>query len=157
MNPEDPTVQLVDLSRENWVACSRLQLAADQVGFVAPNVDSIAESKFEPHYVPKAICADEEVVGFLMYCPETDPPDPRLFWLFRFMVAASYQRRGYGKAALHLAIEDMRARGAQRIRTMHKPTNAAASRLYAAAGFQEIGVLDDGDIELELPVRVDCG
>jgi len=30
------------------------------------------------------ICVDEAIVGFLMYCPETDPPDSTLFRLFRF-------------------------------------------------------------------------
>ena len=66
------------------------------------------------------------------------------------MVRASHQGRGYGTAALNLAIEEMRVRGAHRIRTMHKPTNAAAARLYDAAGFPRIGILDDGDIELEI-------
>ena len=150
MTAERAAVQLRDVCRENWLACANLTLLPDQAGFVAPNVYSIAESRFEPHYFPKAICAGDEVVGFLMYCPETDPPDPQLFWLFRFMLAGSQQRRGYGKDALQLAIVEMCEKGARRIRTMHKPTNTIAARLYDGAGFRKVGVLDDGDVELEL-------
>lgn len=143
-------VQLRDVCRKNWVACAKLELPPDQAGFVAPNVYSIAESKFEPHYCPRAIYAEEDLVGFLMYCAETDPPDPQLYWLFRFMIVKPHQKRGFGRQALQLAIGEMRALGAERIRTMHKPKNEVAAKLYQSAGFQRIGVLDDGDIELEL-------
>ena len=125
----------------------------DQVGFVGPNVYSIAESKFEPHFSPRAIYDGDEVVGFLMYCPENDPPDPELFWFFRFVIKPELQQRGIGRQALQLAIEEMRLAGAARIRTMHKPINQVAGRLYAAAGFKKIGMLDDGDIEYELVLQ----
>lgn len=143
-------VELQEVSRANWLACARLTLEPQQVKMVAANVFSIAEWHFEPHYRPRAICVRGQVVGFLMYCVETDPPDPHLYWLFRFMIAAEHQGQGNGSAALRLVIAEMRNAGAQRIRTMHKPDNAVASRLYQSAGFVEVGLLDDGDIELEL-------
>ncbi len=52
--------------------------------------------------------------------------------------------------ALRLALLEMKAAGAARVRTMHKPGNVTASKLYQRHGFAEIGVLPDGDIELEL-------
>ena len=143
-------IQLRDLNRGNWRACARLELPEDQAKLVAPNVWSIAEAGFEPHYRPRVICLDETIIGFLMYCTETDPPDPTLFWLFRFMLAPGYQSKGHGAGALRLALEEMRAAGATRVRTMHKPGNVAASQLYRRLGFREIGTLDDGDIELEI-------
>ena len=88
-----------------------------------------------------------------MYCPENDPPDPNLFWLFRFMVAAEHQGKGYGASALRLALLEMKAAGATRVRTMHKPGNGTASKLYRRQGFVEIGVMPDGDVELELSIE----
>lgn len=143
-------IELRALDRKNWRACASLQVAAGQEDFVATNLRSIAESRFEPHYRPRAILADDVPVGFLMYCVETDPPDAGLYWLFRFMIAAGQQGKGYGSRALELAIAEMRRSGARRVRTMHRPHNMAASRLYARAGFVEVGMLDDGDRELEL-------
>jgi len=145
-------VELLPLIRDNWVACTNLQLLPSQQGLLAPNVYSIAELNFEPHYTPRVIHANGQVVGFLMYCPENDPLDTNLFWLFRFMVAAEHQRKGYGASALRLALLEIKDAGATRVRTMHKPRNSAASKLYRRHGFVEIGDLPDGDKELELSI-----
>jgi diamine N-acetyltransferase len=142
-------IELRPVDRSNWRDCARLRLGPGQDDLVASNVWSIAESRFEPHYVPRAVVAEDEAVGFLMYCVETDPPDAELYWLFRFMIDADHQGRGYGRAALRLAVDEMRSAGARRIHTMHRPRNVAASRLYRGAGFVEIGRLEDGDVELE--------
>jgi diamine N-acetyltransferase len=143
-------IQLRDLTRDNWRACASLALPAQQEKWVAPNVWSIAEAGFEPHYRPRVIDLGGKIIGFLMYCPETDPPDPTLFWLFRFMLAPAYQARGHGAEAIRLALGEMKAAGATRVRTMHKPDNVSASTLYRRLGFREIGRLEDGDTELEL-------
>ena len=57
-------VELLPLTRENWVACADLPLLPDQQGLLAPNVYSIAELNFEQHYVPQVIYASGKVVGF---------------------------------------------------------------------------------------------
>lgn len=146
------TVSLRMIDKSNWYACASLDLKPEQEGLVFPNVWSLAEAHFEPHYCPRAIYRDEEMVGFLMYCPEMDPPDPSLYWLFRFMIAAPYQYQGIGRQAFALALEAIIALGATRIRTMYKPYNATAGNLYRSLGFKDVGILEDGDIELELVV-----
>jgi len=149
----DPTAvagtTLAPLSRYNWLSAARLALGDGQQGLVAENVWSLAEAGVEPHYRPRLINLYGQPRGFLMYCVEVDPPDPTLYWLFRFMVDASHQGRGIGRSALALAVAEMRALGATRVRTMVKPQNTRAMRLYERAGFTRIGTLDDGDIELE--------
>jgi diamine N-acetyltransferase len=101
------SVSLTEVTKENWIQCIRLKLAPEQESFVAPNVDSIAESKFELHYVPRAIYNNENVVGFLMYCPEIETEEKDLYWLFRFMVDVKYQKQGIGRAALELALAEI--------------------------------------------------
>ncbi|MFW2730132.1 GNAT family N-acetyltransferase, partial [Acinetobacter baumannii] len=107
-------INLKNLDRENWLLCAKLLLDESQKDYVAPNVYSIAESKVEEHYCPRVICFNDEVVGFLMYCVEIDPPDETLFWLFRFMIGKDHQAKGYGTLALQMAIDEMTSKGAKR-------------------------------------------
>lgn len=146
-------ISLKDLDRENWIRCARLSLDESQKDYVAPNVYSIAESKVEEHYCPRVICFNDEVVGLLMYCVEIGPPDETLFWLFRFMIDKNSQAKGYGTKALQIAIDEMAAKGAKRIRTMYKSSNYVAGKFYKKKGFQETGEYDEcGDIILELNI-----
>lgn len=148
-------INLKNLNRENWIQCAKLSLDESQKDYVAPNVYSIAESKVEKHYCPRVICFNDEVVGFLMYCVEIDPPDERLFWLFRFMIDKNNQAKGYGTKALQIAIDEMVAKGAKRIRTMYKSSNYVAGKLYKKMGFRETGEYDEcGDIILELNISL---
>lgn len=146
-------ISLKDLDRENWIRCARLSLDESQKDYVAPNVYSIAESKVEEHYCPRVICFNDEVVGFLMYCVEIDPPDETLFWLFRFMIDKNSQAKGYGTKVLQIAIDEMAAKGAKRIRTKYKSSNYVTGKLYKKMGFRETGEYDEcGDIILELNI-----
>ncbi len=143
-------VTLQNLTRANWVECIRLEFHDHQQGFVASNVATIAESKFEPHHVLRTIYSDDSMVGLMAYCPEDDPPDTELYWIFRLMIDKNHQGQGIGTAAMRLAVDEIREIGARRVRTMHKPTNIQAAAMYGKLGFQGIGVLDDGDMLLEM-------
>ncbi|QNW89962.1 GNAT family N-acetyltransferase [Acinetobacter seifertii] len=148
-------INLKDINRENWILCAKLSLHETQKDYVAPNVYSIAESKVEEHYCPRVICFNDEVVGFLMYCVEIDPPDETLFWLFRFMISKDHQAKGYGTKGLQMAIDEMAAKRAKRIRTMYKSSNNIAGKLYKKMGFIETGEYDEcGDIILELNISL---
>ena len=145
-------VTLRDLTRDNWVECSRLRIHDNQAGNLASNVETIAESKFEEHHRLRAIYFRDRLVGLLAYAHEDDPPDQELFWIYRLMVDKNYQRQGIGLLAMQLAIAEIAELGAHRIRTMHKPTNLAAASLYRKLGFRDIGFHDDGDVLLEMSV-----
>jgi diamine N-acetyltransferase len=143
-------VTLQEVTRENWAACAALSVHDYQRGYVASNVSTIAESKFEPHYQLRAISNGERVVGMLAYCHEVDPKCLELYWIFRLLIGKDYQRKGYAAQAMRLALEEIRLRGGTRVRTMHKPNNAAVSALYSGLGFKPIGIHDDGDTLLEI-------
>ena len=140
------SISLREVTKENWVQCIRLRLAPEQEGLVAPNVDSIAESKFELHYVPKAIYNNEKVVGFLMYCPEIETEEKDLYWLFRFMIDVEYQKQGIGRAALELALNEISTKNCRKINIIYSPKNSIAAKLYASFGFKQVGIAEDGDI-----------
>jgi diamine N-acetyltransferase len=150
-------VFLVPVNRGNWNDCADLELEESQAGNLASNLKTIAESAFEPHYELRAITLEGSVIGMLAYCPEIDEPLPGLYWLFRIMVDKSFQNLGYGKAAIRLCIEEMRERGALRVRTMCRPDNEPAQKVYASLGFSKVGKLDDGDVIFELGQQVAGG
>lgn len=144
-------IRLEEISKENWVECARLSLAPEQEGFVAPAVYSIAESKFLPIHRLRAIYTGDVLVGMLCFCHEDDPVDDfELYWLFRLLIDKDHQGKGYGTAAIRELLEEVKALGGKRLRTMHKPVNEIARKVYVGLGFREIGVLDDGDILYEL-------
>lgn len=120
--------------------------------YLASNAVTIAQSKFEPHYRLKAIYKDHKVIGMLAFCHEDEPEDLELYWLFRLMLDKQYQGQGLAAQILNLVLQEIRALEGKRLQTMHKPSNRAANSAYRKFGFQEIGVLEDGDIHLEIQV-----
>lgn len=143
-------LKLVPLDATNWETCARLELPAAQAHFVASNLWSIAQAQFEPGYRPRAIVLHEEVIGFLMYSVDDEGRDPTLYWIFRLMIAVAHQGRGWGGRAFELALDEVARAGAHRVRTMHKPDNDVAGRLYRKLGFVPVGTDEDGDILLEM-------
>lgn len=105
-------VTLQPITEDNVGAVSELKVRPDQEQFVAPNPWSMAQALAEYEIAwPRAILADDHVVGFLML--EIDPnEDGRNFWLWRLMVDANHQGKGFGRAALSLAVDELRRRSA---------------------------------------------
>src|SRR5215213_4661555 len=117
-----PEVILRDVTRENWKECARLKVAEAQSGFVAPNVWSLAELKYDPVWVPQAVYAGDEVGGFVMYGVENGAG-----WILRLMVDERRQGKGYGRAALLAAVPRLKAiPGCGPVRLSVVPSNSAA-------------------------------
>jgi diamine N-acetyltransferase len=139
-------VTLRDVTRENWKECVALKVADDQAAFVAPNLWSLAEAKFETQCVPQAIYDGERMVGFAMYAVEEGTG-----WLIRLMVDAAHQGRGAGRAATLEVIRRLRADPAvRRIRLGCVEGNDAAARLYRSLGFVETGEMEHNEAIMEL-------
>ena len=141
------TVSLAEVNAENWRDCIRLQVAADQRDFVASNLYSLAESKFEPACVPLAIYHHETMVGFTMIGRKGED----VCWIMRLMVDARYQRRGYARAAMEEVIQRLRGDpGCREILISYHPENIAARDLYLGLGFESTGLIDEGELVLRL-------
>ena len=143
-------IELSTLTRDNCLECARLELAPGQEKLVASNMASIAESRFEPHYEPRAIYADGEITGFLMYCPDQDGPEDGLFWIFRLMIDRRRQGEGIGTRAIALALEEIARRGGRQVRISHVPENTVAAALYRQLGFTPTGEIEDGEVVLTM-------
>jgi diamine N-acetyltransferase len=144
-------VRLEPITEDNLKAVFELQLAPGQEAFVAPNPWSLAQALVESAIAwPRAIVADEAVVGFLMLEIDPDEEDGRPFWLWRLMLAADRQRRGYGTAAVRLAIEEVRARGGSELYTSWVPGVGGPGPFYERLGFVPTGELDEDEIVARL-------
>jgi diamine N-acetyltransferase len=147
------TVQLRPVTRDNFEECCDLEVSEKQQDFVSSNVFSLAESKFYPEFIPMAIYAGDMMVGFLMY--GRDDLDGELVWtLLRLMVDRRYQRKGYGRAALELFIEQMRLKpDCKALHATVMPGNDVAQSLYTSLGFVETDDVEDGDLVLRFRNR----
>jgi diamine N-acetyltransferase len=67
--------------------------------------------------------------------------------IYRFMIDRKYQGKGYGRAALSKALEEIRAiPGVNRISIRYMPENPVAKPFYASFGFVEAGRDRDGEV-----------
>ena len=123
------------VTKDNWIECINLRLLPEQVGNLASNVETIAEFKFEPDNILRAIYLDRAVIGVLAYSMEDEPIDPEVYWLFRFMIDKDYQNKGYGTQALKRLFEEISGLGGKKIYTSHKPANKIAGKLDRKVGF----------------------
>ena len=74
----------------------------------------------------------ERVVGFLMYDAGEPDDEPREASIYRFMIDREHQGKGYGRAALAKALDEIRAiPGVRKISISYMPDNPAAKPFYA--------------------------
>lgn len=146
----DRPITLREVTRDTVRAICRLEVAPEQRDFVAPNAVSISEAHFAPEAWFRAIYAGDEPVGFVMLSLKPDTPE---FYLWRFMIAAPFQRRGYGAAALALAIDHVRRLGAKALLTSTVPGPGTPRPFYEEHGFVANGQVDDGEEVLKLDLE----
>ena len=144
-------VTLREVTRETVRVICKLEVAPEQRGFVAPNAVSIAQAYFEPKAWFRAVYAGEEPVGFVMLFED---PAAEEYYLWRFMVAAEHQGKGYGRRALDLVVERVRdLPGAIELRTSYVPGDAGPRDFYLRYGFVETGEVEEGERVIRLVLR----
>ncbi|MES0138520.1 GNAT family N-acetyltransferase [Mesorhizobium sp. C120A] len=144
-------VRLVSVTAANRALVAALELAADQIDFVASNAESLDEAETDGDARPRVVMAGDRVVGFLMYEAPEDDDEARIY---RFMIDRVHQGQGYGKAALREVLDEiMRLGHISHVSICYEPENEAARRLYRAAGFVEEGPDEDGEMIADLALR----
>jgi diamine N-acetyltransferase len=145
------TVTLRNVTKANHIAVIKLKVAPGQEKFVANNAMSLAQAHFEPHTRFWAIYADEEPVGFAQIIENAEKDD---YYLWRFMVDAAHQRNGYGRRALQLIIDYVRAKpNATALTLSFVPAEGGPEALYRSMGFVPTGEVDDGEVVAKLDLN----
>jgi len=144
-------IRLKDVTADNWEAVADLELDPAQEDLVASNLYSIAESHYDPDARPRAVYAGKRVVGFLMYDVQPTKGKSREASIYRFMIDRKHQGKGYGRAALSKALDEIRAiPGVKRVSIGYMPENPVAGPFYASFGFKEVGRDRDGEVIAKL-------
>ena len=141
-------VELREVTGESVRAVCLLQVAPAQRGFVAPNAVSFAEAMFQPKAWFRAIVADDVPVGFVMLSVDAETSE---YYLWRFMVDAAQQGRGYGRAAMALVIDHVRSLpGATELLVSWVPEPGGPEPFYRGLGFEPTGEVDEGEVVARL-------
>jgi diamine N-acetyltransferase len=146
-------VTLREVTSENITAVLALSVAPEQKSvYPRSNGYSIAEGHYPADDDPvwmRAIYANETPVGFLM---TSEAPDRGEYFLWRLMVDAEHQGKGYGTRAVKLLIERIKASGnARRLLTSHLKGEGNAGGFYRKLGFVYTGeVLHGIDYVMEI-------
>jgi len=141
-------VSLREVTAETVRQICRLRVAPDQEQFVAPNAISFAEALFHATAWFRAIYAGDEPVGFVML---DDNPDKPEYYLWRLMLDAGQQGKGYGRRAVELVIDYVTTRpGATELRVSWVPGDGGPEGFYHSLGFEPTGEIDDGEVVARL-------
>lgn len=141
---EGGVVELREVTTDSVRAVCILQVAPDQRGFVAPNAVSFAEAMFEPKAWFRAVVADDVPVGFVMLSVDTAAPET---YLWRYMIDARYQGRGYGGAGIALVVDHVRSLpGATDLLVSWVPGPDGPEGFYLGLGFEPTGEIDEGEV-----------
>jgi diamine N-acetyltransferase len=110
-------VALREIGAGNRDVVESLRVAAGQERFVDGVRQSLAEAEANPQARPwyRAIYAGGEAVGFVMLADDVPPGDrhiPFRYYLWRMLIDARFQGRGYGRAALDGVVAYLKTRPA---------------------------------------------
>ena len=151
------TLRVVDAG--NRLAVGRLRVTGDQEGFVDGVVASLTEAAAKPHCRPwyRAVYAGADPVGFVMLADDVPPGTediPWRYYLWRMLIDARFQGRGYGRATLDLVVNYLRTRpGADTLVTSIVAGEGSPLGFYLRYGFRATGEMFDHEHVLQLRLR----
>ena len=138
----------------------KLTVEEDQKNYVANNDISIIEAytaiTANGYAFPFGIYENETPVGFLMigfdiddYWDDAPSIAKGNYNLWRLMIDKAYQRRGFGKEAVQLALDFIKSfpcGKAEYCWLSYEPENEAARQLYRSFGFSGTGDADGEEL-----------
>ncbi len=151
-----PVVALREITEVDRAAVEALTVSAEQDDYVAGVAESLVEAAETPDAAPwfRAVYADDEPVGFLMLSDGITVEHPDYlgpYFLWRILIDEHHQGRGYGAAALALAVTQVRSHPDARVLlTSAVPGAHSPLGFYLRHGFRRTGEVRDGEIVLEL-------
>lgn len=147
-------ITLRKITEANWRAVANLRVSTAQEGNIALNPMSMLEAHYSEDARMRAVYADETLVGFLMMAiwPPTNG-----YYIWRFMIDHRYQRLGFGRRVVGMAIQHVKdehpqakqlgvmstpKEGKGKVEAQHSPYN-----FYVKLGFRQTAEPDeDGEV-----------
>ena len=153
-------VTLREITAANRSQIEALAVTPAQEEFVGGVADSLLEAAETPNAKPwyRAVYDGETPVGLVMISDNIAPGFPEYlgpYYLWRLLIDARWQGRGYGRAVIDLIVEYVSTRpGADRLLTSVVPDEGSPLAFYLKYGFTITGEVDESNGEpiLELPL-----
>ncbi len=149
-------IKLKKISKLNLISILQLDVKPEQRNLVASNVKSIAEAHFNKDAWFRAIYSDNDPIGFVMISDsslkyKSNPNHQPSYFLWRFMIDARYQGKGYGKEAIKLVINHVKSRPkAEELLLSHSKSDGNAGDFYKKFGFEYTGKVIDDELVMSL-------
>ena len=123
-------------------------LSEAQRKLVASNAESIAQAHYLRKAWMRAIFANEVPVGFLML---HDDPSRGEYFLWRLMIAAPHQHKGFGRQAIALLTDYVRTRpNACYLCASYVSLDSGLDIFYEKLGFEPTGDAGHGEKAIRL-------
>ena len=153
------TLSLREVTPDNFDEVVKLSdtLSDYQKSCVARNLASLAQAYVNKDRAwPRAIYLDEKPIGFIMLAlydediPEADQPG---YYLWRFMMAAEHQKKGYGRQVLDQVVKKAKGNGIKTFYTSCGMEGKQPYDFYTKYGFLDTG-LNDGEQILRMDLSI---
>ncbi|MFD9883409.1 GNAT family N-acetyltransferase [Streptomyces alboflavus] len=143
-------VVLREVDDENWRAVADVAPLDDQRPYVpALAARYLLLSSREGVWHSMAVCADDTVVGHIMWGRDDDGS----YWLGGMLIDGPEQGKGVGRAAVRTLMAWLAEReGCRELRLSYHPDNAVAAGLYNSLGFQTTSDSSGDEVVAGLPV-----
>jgi len=132
-----------------------LAVAPEQQGLVGSVAKSLAQASVRAPGRPLAIYDGEVPVGLLLlWDARRDPEDPAdQLYVWRLLIDAGQQRKGYGARTMRWVIDEARRLGVASVALSHQMLPGHAGPFYEKLGFRYTGEVDeDNEHRMELPL-----
>jgi histidinol dehydrogenase len=139
----------------NVDALIQLDVAPEQQGLVGSVAKSLAQASVRPAGMPLAMYDGETPVGLLLlWDMRLDPDEPAdQLYVWRILVDAKHQRKGYGAQAMRWAISEARRRGVATVGLSHQSKPGNAGPFYEKLGFRYTGRVEHNEREMVLELN----
>ncbi len=137
---------------DNLAAVMKLEVAAGQRRMVATVPVSLAQVAYEPAGRAVAMFDGEKTVGMmLLYDARLDKDKPaEQLYVWRLLVDAPHQGRGYGRLALQWVVAEARRLGLPAVGLSHVDLEGHAGAFYQKLGFAYTGEKDGTELKMLL-------
>ena len=148
------TIELRDVTMENYFDVLNLDVKEYQKQFIATNAISLTEAyvytKNGDFVAPLAVYDKDAIIGFVMIAY-----DKKIgiscgnYLLFRFMIDKNFQNQGYFKSIMDKVLDYVRTAPAgfgNKLWLSYDPKNEHARSCYLSYGFKETGETFENDV-----------
>lgn len=136
-------IHLVEIDEETFFAVRALSVREDQRRFLDSPLGILARGyAYRAQRARVLAVADGETVMGLLLVKDMDE-EPACYDLQQFLIDGRYQGKGFGRAALGLLLDRLKAEGKYAdVEVCVDRQNAAALALFTGAGFRDTGYVD---------------